>query len=196
MNKDIMLYLERKMRGTPDNRRSRRSRSDSRRNSEEDYGYDFEDSRDYRRDSGRRARAPRGEDYEEDYEDSRDYGYDEDHHNFKHIKLTKADFNKWEKMLHNADGTHGPHYNYEQAVMAAEKIGIRFDSYSEREFYMCLNMMYADYGVIVSKHMPPEKVLHFLAEMAKAFFDDPDGPEPSEKLALYFHCVVCSEEEV
>ena len=204
MNKDIMLFLERKMKGGQDNRRgrsdSRRGRDsrEGRRYAEEDY--DYEDSRRYPmdhrdKDFGRRARAPRGENYDEDYEDMRDYEDGEDYHSYKHIKLTKADFSKWEKMLHNTDGTHGPHYSFEQAIMAAEKIGIRFDSYTEREFYMGLNMMYADYGTVVSKHTPPEKVLQFLAEMTKAFFDDPDGPEPAEKLALYFHCIVCAASE-
>ena len=197
---DIMLYLERKIRGSKD---SRRGRSDNRktRGHYDDYDYDEEDNRGYSidhrrsggRDSNRRARAPRGENYE-DYEDSRDYEDGEDYHNYKHLKLTKADFSKWEKMLHNADGSHGPHYNFEQALMVAEKIGIRFDSYTEREFHMCLNMMYADYCSVVSKHTPPEKVTQVLAEMAKAFFDDPDGPEPSEKLALYFHCVASIDE--
>jgi hypothetical protein len=187
MKRDILLYLERKMKGESDSRRGR-NRSDyteSRYDREDSRGYPIE----YRREDGRRAKAPRGDQYEEDYMD-----YEEDYHNYKHIKLTKADFSKWEKMLHNADGSHGPHYNHEQAVSVAEKLGIRFDSYSEREFHMCLNMMYADYFPVVAKHMPPERTMLFLAEMAKAFFDDPDGPEPSEKLALYFHCVVCSEE--
>ena len=198
---DIMLYLERKLRSSKD---SRRGRSDSRR-SRGRYTEDYEDERereypvsrrrDDNRDSNRRARAPRGEEYyDEDYEDSRDYEDREDQHYYKHLKLTKSDITKWEKMLHNADGSHGPHYNYDQAMSVAEKLGIRFDAYTEKEFYICLNMMYADYGPVVSKHLPPEKVLHCLAEMAKAFFDDPDGPEPSEKLALYFHCVVCIDE--
>jgi hypothetical protein len=194
MNKDIIMYLERKMGGTHSRRRG--GSGDYR--NRDDYGYDFEDSRsDYRsdnRESSHRARAPRGEAYHEDYAGSRDYEDGNDYHQYKHIKLAKSDFSKWERMLHNTDGTHGPHYNLEQAIMIAEKLGIRFDSYTEREFCMCLNMMYADYGSVIAKHVPPEKVLHVLAEMAKAFFDDPDGPEPSEKLALYFHCVACSEE--
>ena len=200
MNKEIMLYLERKMRGSQDYRRGSSGdyRNRNTRDNREDYGYDFEDNRsnDYRsenRATHQRARAPRGEHYQEDYVE-RDYEDGADYHQYKHIKITKSDLSKWEKMLHNTDGTHGPHYNFEQAIMIAEKLGIRFDSYTEREFHMCLNMMYADYGAVISKHVPPEKVLHILAEMAKAFFDDPDGPEPSEKLALYFHCVVCSEE--
>lgn len=193
MTRDIMLYLERKMKGQ-DSRRGRSGMRKARdRRSEDDYRY--EDNRDY----GRRARAPRGEDYEDDYEDyrdrERDYEDGADYHYYKHVKLTKADISKWEGMLHNADGSHGPHYSFDQAMMAAEKLGIRFDAYTEREFYMCLNMMYADYGPVATKHMPPEKVLHYLAEMAKAFFDDPDGPEPSEKLALYFHCIVCCAED-
>jgi hypothetical protein len=192
MNKEILLYLERKMRGGEDSRRSNR--------------YDNKDSRggDNRRRNSRhsndqegypvRARAPRGnyEDYEDygyDYEDERDYEDSRDYHNYKHLRLTKADIMHAEESLHNVDGTHGPHLDYQQAIQAAEKLGIRFDAYTEKEFCLAMNMMYADYALIIQKHNPPEKMAQICAELAKAFFDDPDGPEPSEKLALYIHCI-------
>jgi hypothetical protein len=191
MNKDILLFLERKMSGSErDHRRSRRDYAsrDSRR------------SRDNRRDQEgypMRARAPRGnpedyndyEDYGYDYEDERDYEDSKDYHNYKHIRLTKADIMHAEEKLHNVDGSHGPHFDFQQAIQAAEKIGIRFDMYSEKEFCLVMNMMYADYAHVIQKHSPPEKMAQICAELAKAFLDDPDGPEPSEKLALYVHCI-------
>ena len=194
MNKDILLFLERKMGGYNERRDSRRgSRFDNR-----DYA-----SRETRRSMEShknqdgypvRARAPRGpieayEDYEDygyGYEDERDY---EDQHHYKHLKLTKADIMHAEEKLHNVDGTHGPHFDYQQAVQAAERLGIRFDSYSEKEFCLVMNMMYADYAHVIQKHSPPEKMAQICAELAKAFLDDPDGPEPAEKLALYVHCI-------
>ena len=66
----------------------------------------------------------------------------------------------------------------------------RFDEYSEREFCMAVNMMYSDYCKVAKRFVAPDKEIMFFAELAKAFLDDADGPEPSEKLALYFHCIV------
>ena len=189
LNKDIIKYLERKLgseqdyRSHPnrDNRDYRGSRMSR------DYN-DYED--DYRR--GRRSTR----DYTSDNEDGRymdfrsDSEYDgNDYHNYKHLKLSKADIMKAEQKLHNVDGSHGPHYDYQQIMQVAERLGIRFDSFTEKEFCLCVNMMYADYIMVIRKYTPPEKELMCCAEMAKAFFDDPDGPEPSEKLALYFHCI-------
>ena len=34
---------------------------------------------------------------------------------------------------------------------------------------------------------------HFNVELAKAFLEDDDGPEPSEKLALYYYCIAEDE---
>ena len=51
-------------------------------------------------------------------------------------------------------------------------------------------MMYSDYGHIIKRLVPDkEKELLVCADFARAFLDDPDGPEPSEKLAIYYHCI-------
>lgn len=192
----IIKYLERRIMGEDymDSRRGRTRMRDSR---GRDVSYMIKgtsrhpDEEDYRRG---REDSRRGRDYREEYEDyedmrmdSRDYA--EDYHNYKHVKLTKADINRWKQMMHNVDGTHGEHFDMQQVMLAAEKLGIRFDSYDEKEFCLAVNMMYSDYGHVLRKYCPPDKELMACAEMAKAFFDDPDGPEPSEKLALYFYCI-------
>ena len=192
----IIKYLERKMSG------------DSRGSRGRDVSYVIKgtsrhgDGEDYRRSRGSRGRGRDSEDYrrnrnyedeyEYEYEDSRDYA-EEDFHNYKHIKLTKSDINRWKQMMHNVDGSHGEHFDMQQIMHVAEKLGIRFDSYNEREFCLAVNMMYSDYCQVVRKYCPPDKELMVYAELAKAFFDDPDGPEPSEKLALYFHCIADNE---
>jgi hypothetical protein len=177
---EIIRFLERKMGGSDSRSRSRSrgrdrevsynisgtSRHPDRERDYEDEKRSYRDSRDY-----------------EDYEDSRDY------HQYKHLRLSKSDMNRWKQMMHNVDGTHGEHYDIEQTMHAAEKLGIRFDSYNEKEFCLAMNMIYSDYGHVVRKYCPPDKELIVCAELAKAFLDDPDGPEPSEKLALYFHCI-------
>lgn len=203
MNRTVMDFLTRKMRDNRrndyedgrrgDNRRGRdnrdmrnnRDRRDNRDNRDYNDSYDYEDSRDYR--DMRRGRDNR------DYEDSRDYNDYEDSRDYNDygdkLKLTKADMMQWKKMLQNADGTHGEHYDMEQIMQASEKMNVRFNNFSEKELCMTVNMLYSDYCRLVKKYIPPEKELHFFIEMAKAFLDDEDGPEPSEKLALYFHCI-------
>lgn len=79
------------------------------------------------------------------------------------LRLSKEDMREWKKMLENADGTRGAHYDMSQIMGVVDKLGIRFDDFSEAEFYAC---------------------------MAKDFLDDDDGPEPWTKLMLYYHCIV------
>lgn len=186
---ELIRILERRMGGT-DSRRGGRGRGrDSRGGREVSYNisgtsrhpeYDDEDDMmDYRKSRGRgRDMRP-----EEDFEDSRDY------HQHHPIKLSKSDMIRWKHMMQNVDGTQGEHYDIEQVMHAAEKLNVKFDSFSEKEFCLAVNMIYSDYGHVIRKYCPPDKELMVSAELAKAFLDDPDGPEPSEKLALYFHCI-------
>jgi hypothetical protein len=163
----------------------------------------MKDERDYaERDYAERDYAPRRRDrrgrYMRDRLDHGDYDYDErDYDDYGHrepLHLSKADFHKWKKMIENDDGTKGPHYDSEQVNHIAQKLGIKFNEFSEKEFCMTVNMIYADYGHVIAKYVPPDKELQACAEFALAFLDDVDGPDPSEKLALYFHCIVCSGE--
>ena len=197
MNDVTLDYLMNKV----DSRRARR-RGDSRRysdSSEHDYRdsrgratfegeMDFRDSeehpdtrydsRDYRRDS-RDSR---------DYRDSRNSRDYRDYHNVP--RLTKSDMHRWKQMMENEDGTQGAHYDMQQTMAAADKLGIHFDEFDEKEFCVAVNMMYSDYCKVAKKYVAPDKELHFFAELAKAFLEDEDAPEGSEKLALYYHCIV------
>lgn len=120
-----------------------------------------------------------------------DYGYEQgDYHKFKMPKLTKAEKHQWEQMMRNTDGTHGPHYDMSQVVQAADKLGIRFNGFDEKDLALVMNMMYSDYGHVFKKYMPAEKEMMFCADMAKAFFDDPDGPDPDDKLSRQYHCML------
>lgn len=150
---------------------------DHRRDRREDYGYGGSHY-DHREDMRRDRRDYR----EEDFEDGRDYGSD--------VSLTKQDIKRWKGMLENSDGTKGPHFEMMPIMTAADKLGVTFRDYDEKEFCMTVNMMYADYGEVIRHYVSQEKELHFCVELAKAFLEDIDGPAPSEKLALYFHCIV------
>lgn len=192
MNKTLLDYIDRKTGDYADRRRNRDNRDnrdrrdmndyeDNRRvrdnrdyENEYDYGY-HRDNRDYR-------------DYG-DYEDERDYGKRAK----SLMRIRKSDMKHWKHNMQNADGTKGEHYDMEQIMHAAEKLGIKFNSFDEKEFCIAVNMMYSDYCRVIKKYAPPEKELLMCAELAKAFLDDEDGPEPSEKLALYYYCIVDSE---
>jgi hypothetical protein len=165
---------------------------------------DYEDERRGVRGSGRRDRRD-SRDYR-DYEDERDYEDDrrdsEDSRDYEdgrrrfsyedgnHLKLTKSDMHEWKRMLENADGTRGPHYDAQQIMSVAEKHNIRFKDFSEAELCLATNMMYADYCHALKKFIEQDKMLECCICLAKAFLEDEDGPEASEKLALYYHCIV------
>jgi hypothetical protein len=195
MDRRVMDFLSRRMRDRADNRDRRDSR-DYRdyRDYEDERDYeDMEDSRRGVRGSGRGGnRGGRGRSRDSrDYEDERDYRDERDYNDYggNSLYLSKSDMHRWKKNMENVDGTHGEHYDTEEIMHVAEKLGIKFKQFDEKEFCLAVNMMYSDYCKVVKKHVPPEKELMFYAELAKAFLEDPDGPEPSEKLALYFHCI-------
>lgn len=162
------------------------------------------DEEDMRR--GRDSRDYRDyEDYDErrdsrDYRDERDYDdYERDGRRGRRRRrdmhdipprLSKSDMYEWKHMMQNADGTKGEHYDMQEIIQVADKLGIRFDSFSEKELCLAVNMMYSDYCKTVKKYVGPEKELHFYVCLALDFLEDPDGPEASEKLSKYFHCVV------
>lgn len=202
MNNNTLDYLMKKMESRRGDRRDNRDhKSGYDGNYHEDYrgskgNVDFEGSMDFRRDSRSDMRDYNydmaREDYRDyrDYRDSRDYRDMRDYGDGSKMRLSKTDVHHWKQMMENEDGTRGPHYDMQQIMQAVEKLGIRFDEYNEREFCMAVNMMYSDYCKVAKRFVAPDKEMMFFAELAKAFLDDADGPEPSEKLALYFHCIV------
>ena len=200
MDKRVMDYLSAKM----DSRRDGRGSGDSRdsRGSGDSRRYDFSDMRDTqdsRQGNGRGVvdfegsmdfneskRSERwGNDERYDYRDSRDM---RDYHDAP--RLSKSDILRWKHKMENEDGTRGAHFDMQQIMNAAEKLNVKFDEFDEREFCITVNMMYSDYCKVARKYVAPDKELMFFAEMAKAFLEDEDAPEASEKLALYYHCIV------
>lgn len=146
-------------------------------------GNDYRDYRDYRSSKDYRDSAY------EDSRDMRDYR-GRDSRDYHRMKLSKTDIHHWKQMMENEDGSRGPHYDMQQIIEAAGKASIRFDEFDEKEFCIAVNMMYSDYCKVAKQYVAPDKELHFFVDLAKAFLEDEDGPESSEKLALYFHCIV------
>lgn len=133
------------------------------------------------------GRGYRDEDYDMypyDY-DMRDYGDSEK------WKVSKREIKRRERELINADGTQGAHFkDIQQILNAGQQVGARYDGYDEADFCFVMNMLYSDYCAVIRKYVSPEREIMFYAELAKAWLDDEDAPEGSEKLYLYLHCVV------
>lgn len=196
-----------------DYRRGRRRDYDS------DYDYedgerrrdrrDYEDERDYEGDGrrgvkgtgrygmGGRRYYPRRRDYADERED--DYEHDErdyrDYAEESDLKIKKHDMQKWKKMLKNADGTKGEHFDKEQILPMAEKMGVDFKDYDEHEFVFVTNMMYSDYCEALRNVVTPEREALIYAKLAKAWLEDKDSPKGSEKLAIYYYCVIDKDED-
>ena len=135
------------------------------------YGDDYADY-DYARGGGRR----------------RDYAMDEPMH------LTKREMQEWKRRMQNADGSLGEHFSGDQIKSMAEKLGVRYNGYDEKELCVTVNMLYSDYCEALRGVIPPEKELMIYTKLGKAWLEDEDAPEGSEKLALYFRCIACDEE--
>ncbi len=146
---------------------------------EEPYDYDY----DYAMRDGRRG--VRGSRRDRGYDDY-DYADEEDMH------LSKREMQEWKRSMKNADGTMGEHYRLEEIMPMAEKMGVKFEEFDEKEFCLAVNMMYSDYckAMRESVALPPDKELMTYIKLAKAWLEDEDAPEGSEKLALYYRCIV------
>lgn len=173
-------YMEDMRRGVKGSGRGRRRR---------DYG---EDDYEYTRNRN---------DYMEEYDDEEEYdgyypfkiegemGYDyADTH-----KLSKRDIMEWKRELVNADGSKGEHFKIDHIMKAAKDMGIRFHEYDEKELCLTVNMLYSDYCEVLKPFISPDKELYVYVALGKAFLEDEDAPEGSEKLALYYHCIVNAE---
>lgn len=185
MNDFAKKYIIEKMSDSRNNRRDyedERGRDDERRRDmedERDY-YDRLDERRGVKGTGRRRMRDRAD--SEDMYDERDY-----HHG--KMKLSKKEMLNWKRNMENTDGTRGEHYDMQQVMDAAEKLGIKFHDFTEKQFCLVTNMMYSDYGHVIKHSFSGDKVLLFCAELAQAYFDDPDGVEPDEKLAGHYWCM-------
>ncbi len=91
---------------------------------------------------------------------------------------------QWLDQMQNEDGTHGPHWSFDQVKTVMAQKGIQCDP---AEFWAALNMVYSDYCGVAKKHGLSSN-LDFYVDMAKAFLDDSDA-QP-DKIARYYEYVV------
>ena len=105
--------------------------------------------------------------------------------------FTAEDAEAWAKKLVNDDEnrTTGPHWTIDQTTKVAERNNVYFEHITKHDFWITMNMMYSDYSSVADKY--GVNTADFFADMSKAFLFDKDGPKPEEKLAAYYHGIVC-----
>lgn len=172
-------------------------RSDYGENYRRDYGEDYRDRGGYPRNERGQFKDRRGRDYGEDYrrrdydDMRRDYGENEEQ------KLDRQTMREWGEMLKNADGSNGSHFEKKQIEDVAKTIGVKYDEYTPDELVMVANMLYSDYCEALRHYIPKdiEKEAMAYVKLAHAWLADEDAPKGSEKLALYYYCIIEQDDE-
>lgn len=100
----------------------------------------------------------------------------------KDLEVDEQKARMWTGKMQNPDGTTGPHFKPEIAEQLRVAHCPKCDKW---EFFVALNMMYADYCE-VAKRFAADKP-EFYVHMAKAFLEDPDAGEG--KLAKYMEYI-------
>lgn len=89
---------------------------------------------------------------------------------------------EWTHKMRNPDGTTGPHFKPE---VAEQLRTVHCPACDKWEFFVALNMMYADYSAVAKKFAADKP--EFYVHMAKAFLEDPDAGDG--KLAKYMEVI-------
>lgn len=105
---------------------------------------------------------------------------DDKHHG--HWKVDERKAMEWTRKMRNPDGSAGPHFKPELAEQLRAAHCPKCDRW---EFFVALNMMYADYCEVAKKFAADKP--EFYVCMAKAFLEDPDAGEG--KLAKYMEYI-------
>ena len=114
-----------------------------------------------------------------------DYGYhSEDYAAKESDEEYKKDLKKWVERLKSKDKFKMP---FDKVIEQAKNMGVRFDDYSELEFYA----IYLD-KVAMHKSISGEYSMYL--KMAKDFFDDEESMlKGSEKVSAYLYEIVMGE---
>ena len=118
-----------------------------------------------------------------------------DRHSGEEMYLDEEDMKEWKKMLKNADGTMGEHFDKHEVEQASKSLGIMPQEYTMEDLCMVANMLYSDYCDTFKNIIPKDKEVKYYTKMAEDFLDDKDSAvKGSEKLAMYYYCIVSDEE--
>lgn len=184
-------------------RDGRRDYSESRR----DYNRDYEHGRDYSRGEyggefyGECRDERRGRDYARGEKYTGHYGIGGDRYdgrierdynsrNDEKIRLSDEEMSEWKHSMKNADGSTGEHFVKRQIIDEAEKIGVKYKNYTEKDLCLTANMLYSDYCEALKNFIPPDMEAMIYTNMAKLFLEDEDAISGSEKLAIYYYSIV------
>ena len=139
--------------------------------------HDMMGNRDYRGGDMRRNDYNYGYDSRMDY--GNNYSYD------GHEKITEEqyykDLERWAEKLKKKDRFK---MRKEDVLAQAKQMGIKFEEFSEMEFYVVYLMMISDYKNVANDH-------RMYLSMAKDWLEDDDiEVSPSEKLCIYYYDIV------
>ena len=116
---------------------------------------------------------PRGRDMRGDYHSSK--GGEEEYY---------EDLERWTEKLKRKDRFH---IKKEEIISSAKQMGVRFDEFTEEEFYVVYLMMVSDYKAVAND-------FRSYLNMAKEWLMDDDiEVSPSEKLCIYYYEIVKGE---
>ncbi len=138
-------------------------------------GYGQDSRNDYRGDYGREYYI-QSQDYARDMRDMRDMGGSD--------KEFKEDLHRWTMKLKHKDRFG---IKKEEILTHAKNMGVKFDEFSEEEFYVVYLMMVSDYKSV------GDDFRKYISLAKEWLMDDDVEVTPSEKLCIYFYEIVKGE---
>lgn len=97
-------------------------------------------------------------------------------------------YDEWVSNMTNEDGTRGAYWSKMETTEVARNNGITFDTISEDDWYITMNMIYSDYSSIAKKYGVDS--ISFYVDMAKQWLWDKDTKHGKCKLMAYYFNVV------
>ena len=153
-----------------------------------DYEHDYPEShrRDYRRYDREYHDERDYRDYEYDREHRRDYDYEEDDGYDGEEKDYERKLKEWIQKLKRKDRFGS---SKEDIIRKAQSMDVKFDRFSEDEFYAVYLMMVSDF-----KHVANDPH-HYLAMAKEWLMDDDVEMTGSDKVCAYLYTIVLGETE-
>lgn len=111
----------------------------------------------------------------------------------KMMTLTEQEAEVWMQNLENDDPRrpNGPMWTEQECIAAADSAGVDRHGIPDYIFCAAMNMEWSD-GWAVARDYGIDQSQYY-ARLAERFLRDKDGPGPVQKIARYYHCVVCGK---
>lgn len=95
---------------------------------------------------------------------------------------------EWICNMVNEDGTKGAYWTKYETTEVAKNNGITFDTISEDDWYITMNMIYSDYSNIAKKYGTDS--ISFYVDLSKQWLWDRDTKQGKSKLMSYYYNIV------